>query len=220
MICVIRCRIFYMPSFSKSTLSDFLNAVASPDPTPGGGSVAAIAGAMGSSLLMMVAGLTRTRHNTERERTDLSAARVALLPLRDRLLSLADTDTEAYDQVTAAYKLPKATEADKVARTEAIQRALRAATLAPLDTLRAAVETLEPAKIVARSGNRSAASDVGVAIGLIEAAAQGASMNVRANLDSIHDERFKGEIGEELSRLEGVMAADLGVARAELSVEH
>lgn len=206
-----------MPSFSSYTISDFVNAVASPDPTPGGGSVAAIAGAMGASLLLMVSGLTRTRNNSDDERASLGGARAAVLPLRDRLLQLADADTEAYDQVTTAYKLPKATDAEKAARKDAIQRALRAATLAPLDTLRAVVDALAPARTVAAVGNRSAASDIGVALGLLEAAAQGGAMNVRINLDLIQDEVFKGKVTEEVAHLERALATDIAAARADLA---
>lgn len=194
-----------MPIFSTYTLSDFVNAVASPEPTPGGGSVAAVTGAMGVSLVIMVTGLARTRHNTDDERAALAEARAALVPLRDRLLALADADTESYDQVTAAFRLPKATEAEKAARTEAVQRALQAATLVPLDTLRATVDALRPARIVEESGNPSAASDVGVALGLLAAAARGAALNVRVNLDGINDEGFKAETGRELAQLESAL---------------
>jgi formiminotetrahydrofolate cyclodeaminase len=127
------------------------------------------------------------------------------VPLRDRLLALADADTESYDQVTAAFRLPKATEAEKAARTEAVQRALQAATLVPLDTLRATVDALRPARIVEESGNPSAASDVGVALGLLAAAARGAALNVRVNLDGINDEGFKAETGRELAQLESAL---------------
>lgn len=206
-----------MPSFSTYTLSDFLNAVASPDPTPGGGSVAAVAGAMGASLLIMVAGLTRTRNNNEDERAALAGARATVLPLRDRLLSLVDTDAEAYDQVTAAFKLPKATDADKAARRDGVQRGLRVATLAPLDTLRAVADLMPAATTVAGSGNRSATSDIGVGLGLLEAAAHGAAMNVRVNLDAIQDERFKSEVASELVRLEGGIRSEIEAARATLA---
>ncbi|MFN2445082.1 MAG: cyclodeaminase/cyclohydrolase family protein [Vicinamibacterales bacterium] len=205
-----------MPSFSTDTIADFLNAVASPDPTPGGGSVAAVAGAMGASLLIMVAGLTRTRNNNEDERVALAGARATVLPLRDRLLSLADRDTEAYDQVTAAFKQPKGTEAEKARRKDAVQRALHAATLAPLDILRAVADLMPAGSIVAHVGNRSARSDVGVALGLLEAAAQGGALNVRANLESIEDPRFEDEVASELGRLEGGIAAELQAARATL----
>jgi methenyltetrahydrofolate cyclohydrolase len=205
-----------MTSVADLTVSGFLDAIASPEPTPGGGTAAAIAGAMGASLVLMVTGLVRTRHNDEGDRAALTAARVEILPLRDRLIALADADADAYDQVTSAYKLPKATDEERAARGEAIQRALRAATLVPLDTVRAAVEAIAAAKTVARAGNPSADSDVGVALGLLEAAVTGAAANVRINLDAMKDERFRQETTRELDDLSVLSAAYLRDARKAL----
>jgi formiminotetrahydrofolate cyclodeaminase len=202
-----------MTSVANLTVSAFLDAIASPEPTPGGGTAAAVAGAIGASLVLMVAGLVRTRHNDEADRAALTAARVEILPLRDRMIALADADADAYDQVTSAYKLPKATDEERAARGEAIQRALRAATLVPLDTVRAAVEAIAAAKTVARAGNPSAASDVGVALGLLEAAVTGAAANVGINLAAIKDERFRQETRQELDELSAAAAADLRQAR-------
>lgn len=205
-----------MPPFASYTISSFVDAVASPDPTPGGGTVAAIAGGMGVSLLLMVSGLTRTRNDSDEERAALAEARATALTVRDRLLTLADTDTEAYNQVTSAYKLPKATDEEKAARRDAIQRALRAATRAPLDTLKAVGDAIPPARTVASLGNRSATSDVGVALSLLVAAAEGAAANVRVNLELIRDEDFKKEMSDEVSRLEQEIAAGVAAARADL----
>jgi formiminotetrahydrofolate cyclodeaminase len=202
-----------MTSVANLTVSAFLDAIASPEPTPGGGTAAAVAGAIGASLVLMMTGLVRTRHNDEADRAALTAARVEILPLRDRMIALADADADAYDQVTSAYKLPKATDEERAARGEAIQRALRAATLVPLDTVRAAVEAIAAAKTVARAGNPSAASDVGVALGLLEAAVTGAAANVGINLAAIKDERFRQETRQELDELSAAAAADLRQAR-------
>ena len=101
----------------------------------------------------------------------------------------------------AAYRLPKATDDDKTARTSAIQQALRGATEVPLDTLRACADALGHAKTVAAYGNASAASDTGVAIGLLKAAASGAAANVRINLEGLKDERFKTATAAETARL-------------------
>jgi formiminotetrahydrofolate cyclodeaminase len=202
-----------MTSVANLTVSAFLDAIASPEPTPGGGTAAAVAGAIGASLVLMVTGLVRTRHNDEADRAALTATRVEILPLRDRMIALADADADAYDQVTSAYKLPKATDEERAARGEAIQRALRAATLVPLDTVRAAVEAIAAAKTVARAGNPSAASDVGVALGLLEAAVTGAAANVGINLAAIKDERFRQETRQELDELSAAAAADLRQAR-------
>jgi methenyltetrahydrofolate cyclohydrolase len=179
-----------MPRFVDRQLSAFLDAVASPEPTPGGGTAAAIAGAIGASLLMMVAGLTKSRHGSEEDRVALSEARASLTAVRERLIALADTDAEAFNQVMAAYRLPKASDADKAARTDAIQQGLKAATTVPLDTLAAATDGLRLGQIVKAHGNPAADSDVDVGIGLLRAAADGAEANVRINLESVRDQTF------------------------------
>src|SRR5688500_19955307 len=129
-----------MAGFADLTVSAFFDALASPEPTPGGGTAAAVAGGMGASLLMMVAGLTKSRSDTETARVALKEARAALSSIRDRLLALADTDAAAYNEVIAAYRLPKATDPEKAARKQAVQRTMRAATDAPLEALRVVLE--------------------------------------------------------------------------------
>lgn len=206
-----------MSTFAGLAVSRFLDALSSPEPTPGGGTAAAIAGAMGASLLAMVAGLPRTRHNTDEERAVLAGVRAAVQPMAARLLTLADADSEAFNEVMAAYKLPKGTEDEKAARSAAIQQGLRRATAAPLDTTRLAAAALAQATLVARFGNRSAASDVGVALGLLEAAAAGAALNVRANLESVKDQAFVEETAATLAQLASTVASDLADARAHLA---
>lgn len=195
-----------MPRFVDLPLSTFLDALASSEPTPGGGTAAAIAGAMGASLLMMVAGLSKSRSGAEEERVALAEARAALASVRERLARLADIDTEAYNEVMSAYRMPKTTDAEKASRNDAIQRGLKAATNAPLDTLRAASEGLRLARVVAQHGNPSAASDVGVGVGLLEAAAEGARANVRTNLENIQDDAFKTAALESVEKFTRISA--------------
>ena len=190
-----------MNRFAGMTVSQLLAALASPDPTPGGGTAAAIAGAMGTALLVMVAGLAKSKNNTDDEKAALATARAAIDPITKQLTDLADADTESFDAVMAAYRLPKATDQDKAARTEAIQSALRGATEIPLATLRACANALGHAQVVADYGNRSAESDVGVAIGLLKAAATGAAANVRINLEGIKDDGYKTATEAETARL-------------------
>ena len=189
------------------TVAGLLSALASPDPTPGGGTAAAIAGAMGTSLLVMVTGLAKSKSNTDDEKAALTGARSALEPIATRLTQLADADTDAFNAVMAAYRLPKATDGEKASRSGAIQEALRAATVVPLDTLRACADAIDRGQAVAAHGNRSASSDVGVAIGLLKAAADGAAANVRINLTSLKDESFKTEAEAETTRLLSSAAA-------------
>ena len=146
-----------------TSVRDLLTAFSSPDPTPGGGSAAALASAVGASLLTMVTGLPKTRTGSDDDRAALASAASALTGIRQRLTEAIDADTAAYDQVVAAYRLPKASTEEQAARKAAIQQALRAATDVPLDVMRLSAAALEQAKIVAAHGHRAAASDVGVA---------------------------------------------------------
>jgi formiminotetrahydrofolate cyclodeaminase len=206
-----------MPRFADLRVGEFLDALASAEPTPGGGTAAALAGAMGASLLMMVAGLTRSRNGAEDERVALSEARAALASVRERLSALADTDTDAFNQVMAAYRLAKATDEEKAARTDAIQLALKAATSAPLDTLRAAAEALRLGRVVAQHGNRNAVSDIGVGVGLLVAAVEGAKANVMINAGSLQDEAFKASAVKDVETLGAQATDNAGAARTELS---
>lgn len=198
--------------FAEMTVAQLMGALANSEPTPGGGTAAAIVGAMGTSLLVMVTGLAKSKTNTDEEKTALVAARAALEPIAGRLMELADADTGAFNAVMAAYKLPKATDAEKAARTAAIQEALRGATVVPLDTLRACVDAITHSRIVAEHGNRAAASDAGVAIGLLRAAADGAAANVRINLDSLKDAGFVSSTSDETTRLAGDAASHTAAA--------
>lgn len=202
--------------FADMALSQFLDALASSDPTPGGGTASAVAGAMGASLLVMVTGLAKSNTNSDDEKAALAAARQALQPLVATLTALADTDAAAFDEVMAAYRLAKASDDEKAARSAAIQRALQGATTAPLQTLRACAGAMAHAGAVAACGNRSAVSDVGVAIGLLEAAAAGAEANVRINLGSVRDLQFTSAAGDETGRLVSVVTRQAAAARTRL----
>jgi len=199
------------------TVAQLLAALASPNPTPGGGTAAAIAAALGASLLVMVGGLAKSKNNTDDEKAALATARARIEPIASRLTQFADADADAFNAVMAAYRLPKATDNEKAARTRAIQDALRGATVVPLDTLRAATEALDHGRAVAEYGNRSAASDVGVAIGILKAAADGAAANVRTNLDGLKDERFRSETEAETARLSRQAAAHAAAAMASIA---
>lgn len=203
-------------TFAGFTVQQFLDALANSEPTPGGGTAAAITGAMGASLLTMVTGLAKSKTNTEAEKAALAQAREPLGAIRDRLVRLADDDTAAFNEVMAAYRLPKASDDEKAARSAAIERALQRATSVPLDTLRECVKGIEMALVVATNGNRSAASDVGVAIGLLEAAAAGAEANVRINLGGLKDDAFKSATVAETTGLSTAVVTHAASARARL----
>jgi formiminotetrahydrofolate cyclodeaminase len=175
-------------------LTDLLDAFSSPEPTPGGGSAAALAGALGASLLAMVAGLAKTRHQTAEDRAVLDAARADLLRCQATLASLVDQDAAAYDQVVAAYRQPKLTDADREARRAAVQVALRRATEVQIEVLRTASAALHLGEAVAERGHPSARSDVGVGGHLLLAAVSGARLNAGINLEAISDRAASDEL--------------------------
>ena len=184
---------------------DLLDRFASTDPTPGGGSAAAAAGALGASLLAMVAGMSKTKSGTPEERTALGAARAELLRQRDALIGLIDRDTQAYDRVVAAYRLPKATDEEKAARTAAIQAAMRGAAETPLETMRVCAEAARAGRIVATSGNPGAMSDVASGIAFLGSGMHAALLNVAINLDGIKDAALRTSLANEaLSAMTGL----------------
>jgi len=191
-----------MSQYSHLSLAQLLDAFASNQPVPGGGSAAALAGAIGASLLIMVAGLPKTRHGTDEERSALTAAAARLRPLRDELASLIDRDSEAYTSVINAYRLPRSTDAEQAARRNAIDEAMRAATEAPLATIRACERAMREAEVVASSGAASASSDVAVGIELLKTAARGAGMNVDTNLAAVKDAEYVKRASQEQRDLE------------------
>jgi formiminotetrahydrofolate cyclodeaminase len=175
---------------ADKSVRDLLTAFSSPDPTPGGGSAAALTSAVGASLLMMVTGLPKTRTGTDDDRAALAPAASALGRIRQELTEAIDADTAAYDQVVAAYKRPKGSTEEQAARKDAIQRALRAATDVPLGVVRLSAAALEQAKTVAAHGHRAAASDAGVAVALLRAGLRGARLNIEANVGSLSDAAY------------------------------
>ena len=188
-----------MPLVDQS-VRDLLAAFSSADPTPGGGSASALASAVGASLLMMVAGLPKTRTGSDDDRAALTSAAGVLADIRKRLTDAIDDDAAAYDQVVAGYKLPKASAGEQTARTAAIQQAFRAATDVPLGVVRLSAAALDEAITIATHGHRAAASDVGVAVALLRAGARGARLNVDINIGSISDAAFADAVAVETAR--------------------
>jgi len=188
--------------YSHLTLAELLDAFASSQPVPGGGSAAALAGAVRASLLIMVAGLPKTRHGTDEERTALTAAAARLRPLREELAALIERDSEAYTSVMNAYRLPKSSDVEQATRSQAIDEAMRAATEAPMATIRACERAMREAEVIATSGAASASSDVAVGIELLKTAARGAGLNVDTNLAAVKDAEYVKRISQEQRDLE------------------
>jgi glutamate formiminotransferase/formiminotetrahydrofolate cyclodeaminase len=188
------------------TMSGFVGAVAAPTPAPGGGSVAAHAGALGAALAQMVAGLTIGRKKYAAVEGEMKEVALKAAALVNELSALGPRDAAAYGSVMAAYKLPGETEADAAAKKRAVDEALVGAAEVPLETARACVRVLELAQAVATRGNTNAVSDAGVAALLAHAACRGAVYNVRINVASLDDKSKGARLVEECGRLLGTAA--------------
>jgi formiminotetrahydrofolate cyclodeaminase len=199
-------------SILELTIGDLLKRLGSSDPAPGGGAAAALAGALGAALVQMTANLTigRPRVAGVEEQARNIESRAGLL--RERLAQLGDADAAAFDQVSAAYKLPHEDDAQKAARSEAIQSALHAATEVPLQTARLCAEVLEVAEEAAPILNAGVISDVLVGALLAQSALESAALNVEINLATMTDasaveryshdlEQTRGATGERLQRV-------------------
>jgi methenyltetrahydrofolate cyclohydrolase len=162
-----------------------LDRFASSDPTPGGGSGAALGGALGAALVAMVCALPRTRTGAPDERARLDTALRWAAEAGQRLRSLVDDDARAYDAVSAAYRLPKKTEAEVAARRAAVAAAMARATEVPLLTLDACLVVLQAAQEAAAHGNPNALSDARTGAALAWAGLYGAAENVRTNAPSL-----------------------------------
>jgi glutamate formiminotransferase / formiminotetrahydrofolate cyclodeaminase len=165
----------------------FIDAVASDEPTPGGGTVAALAGALGAALTSMVAGLTVGRPKYVHVEDEMQRLRHRAAEVQEALVDLMTADSQAFEAVMAAYRLPRDTADDADRRRDAIQAALRHATEVPLTTMRHAVDVMRIARQAAAGGNVNAVSDAGVGAYLAHAAAQSASLNVAINIMGLRD---------------------------------
>jgi formiminotetrahydrofolate cyclodeaminase len=184
------------------TVRRLVERLATSDPVPGGGSAAALAGAMGAALVRMVVELTVGRPAAEGHAEELTEIGVAASGWQSELLNLAELDASAYDAVVRARRLPRDSELDKRARDTQVAAAVREATRAPLATARVANEVLGLAERLAPIGNRNAVSDVGVAALLAVAAIRGAAMNVEINLPSLSaDEPLRRDAADEIGAL-------------------
>jgi formiminotetrahydrofolate cyclodeaminase len=185
----------------------YLDALAAGVPTPGGGSAAALVGAMGAALVSMVATYTVGRPKYAAVEAEVAAALAGAETARTELRRLMAEDEAAYAAYTAAAKLPRGTDEEKRARSRAVQRALRGAAAPPLAMAGACRRVLDLATTVAAAGNPLLASDAGVAALLAEAALRASAINVRVNLGQVRDGAFVAAAEAELARLlEGTAA--------------
>ena len=183
------------------TVEEFLASVAAATPTPGGGSVSALAAALSVALSRMVAGLARGKKGYEAVDQELVQIEAKARGTQAKLEQLVDEDARAYEAVLAAMRLPRATDPEKTARVAAMQSAYRKATEIPLETMRRCIEALEIAEAAVKKGNRGAVTDAAVAVLLAESAIRGASLNCSINLASIRDDTFRTETEVRVERL-------------------
>jgi len=171
-------------------LNEFCAAVASKEPAPGGGSVSAMMASMGIGLLGMVANLTVGRKKYAEHDELMQEIVTEAENLRQQLVDAIDRDTEAYNDVSAVFSMPKETDEEKTARAAAMQAALKAATQVPYEVMELCQASLILAARAVGKSNTNAASDLGVAAHGLVAGAHGAWMNVLINLGGIKDEAF------------------------------
>jgi methenyltetrahydrofolate cyclohydrolase len=186
----------------------FLDKLASRSPEPGGGSVSALVAALGAALVSMVANLTLGKEKYADVQDRVEELLASSEKLRTDLQGLIQKDTEVYADVSAAFKLPRESEEEKVGRAARIQDALKLATEVPFEIAEKCLEVARLSETAAVIGNVGAVSDAGVAVLLAEAAAQSAALNVKINVNSIEDKGFSdsrwsriGEILEETAVL-------------------
>jgi len=186
----------------KKSVLEFLDDVSSGSPVPGGGSVSAIAGALGTSLVSMVLNLTTSSKKYQEFHQFASENQLIIARISDRLKSLVVEDSAAFDMVMAAYKLPKNTDEEKAERRVAIEEATKKAIAVPLETGKQCIEGLEIINKVIEKTNRNAISDLGVANLLLKAGCEGAIYNVLINLSSISEDSYKNEVESVINRMQ------------------
>jgi methenyltetrahydrofolate cyclohydrolase len=174
------------------TMNEFLTETASSSPAPGGGSVSALVGALAAALTLMVCELTTDKDDSDLVR--LAAVKAEASQLQEELKQMVDRDTIVFNKVMAAYKMPKASDAEKQVRSVSIQEALKAAADEPFRAAGMCLEVMNQAVTMLEIGNRNAASDAAVAGLTSYAALHGALYNVRININAVKDDAYTATI--------------------------
>ena len=189
----------------NNSLKDFALVTKSNEPTPGGGSVSAYAGVLGSALTFMVGGLTFGKKDysdlSEDIRNKLEANAKEMEDLFEELSAIVDEDSKAFDEVMKAFKMPKESDEEKKARSAAIQEGYKLALQVPLKCAEKCLRVLELQDVFAEEGNVNAITDIGVGILLAQSGMEGALLNVSINLGSIKDVEYKKEISQKVEEL-------------------
>jgi len=207
---------------TQDSIEKFLDRLASADATPGGGSAAAIMGAMGAALVSMVCNLSIGKKGYESVQTDIKKMLEESEVLRHRLTAMVAEDVAAFDSLMAAYKRPKTSDEEKLQRAAAIQAALRLATEVPLDCARRCAEVVGLARRASEVGYHGVISDGGVAALAAHSAARSAALNVHINAPSLKDRTYADTAVGELERILAVSSeeceAAYGVVRKKIDV--
>ena len=177
-------------TYENTTISAFLEELSSAAPAPGGGSVAALSGAMAASLVMMVCNLTVDKEQFAETKKEITGILGKALDLREELMSAVDEDVQAYNAVISCYRLPKGTQEEASRRKEQLQTALKQANEVPYRTAEKCYRVLELTRRLPQIGNPNAVSDVAVSAHLAEAALQSALYNVDINCNYILDDTY------------------------------
>ena len=185
----------------QGSLQSFLDELAGSAPTPGGGSAAAIIGAMGAALVSMVCNVTLAKKGHEAVASELTAVRDESEQLRTRLTAMVADDIAAFDGLMAAYRLPKASEEEKSRRAEAIQTNLRAATETPLACARACAEVVALSRRAGEKGYAGVISDAGVGVLAANSALRSAALNVYINAPALKDRAYALAATAEIEKL-------------------
>ncbi len=175
---------------TKKSMNGFLDELASSSPAPGGGSVAAVAGALGAALTSMVCNLTIGKKKYIAVEEQLKKVLKDSEELRARFTVLIDKDTEAFNKVMEAFSLPKDDDSQKALRDAAITAATKEATMVPLEVMKHCIDAMALAQNVAENGNKNSISDAGVSALMLHAACESAALNVRINLNGLADTEF------------------------------
>lgn len=191
-----------MANLKDLTVEQFIEVTASDAPAPGGGSVSALAGALGVALAEMVANLTIGKAKYAEVEDEMKELAAAAAEIRKELTEAIQKDTESFNLYMAALKLPKETEEEKAVRRDAMQNGLKEAAKVPLAVAETAVKIFPIAKAVVAKGNKNAETDGLVAAMMARTAVIGALLNVKINLGSIKDEEFVAELTAKVNALE------------------
>jgi formiminotetrahydrofolate cyclodeaminase len=190
-----------MTKLVKMNMKMFLDELASRSPAPGGGSVAALSGALGAALSSMVCNLTIGKKGYEATQDEIIQLLQRSEELRKQLTDLIDMDTEAFNKVMDALKMPKETAEQKEHRQQVMQNAFKHAADVPLETARKCMQILDVARILAEKGNKNSISDAAVSALMAQTGLQAAYENVRINLSSIKDIEYVKKVTTELDEL-------------------